>query len=90
MFGFNTYLVQHNYEDLRIAYNAFLRLLDFNWEDAFKCYKCGPEVDITIMDGTAVGFNKSLMPAAPDYQLPVIKIPEYAGGDRILLTGKKM
>ena len=76
----------HFYEDLRVAYNAFIRLLEFDETCDYSCDKCGDNVDIIIIDATAVGFNMNLMPPAPDITLPTVQIPEYAGGDRVFVA----
>ena len=81
--------MRHQYEDLRMAYNAFIRLLVFEKDHAFTCKRCRDNVDIMIIDATCVGFNVNLMPPAPDIQLPVLRIPEYAGGDRVFVADNK-
>ena len=51
---------------LRIAYNAFIRLLEFDYNDAFSCHTCGPNVDVVIMDGIMMGCRKDLIPLFKD------------------------
>ena len=51
--------------------------------------RCGDNLDIIIIDATAVGCNINLMPPALDIQLPVLRIPEYGGGDRVFVADNK-
>ena len=47
---------------LRKAWNAFVRLLDIDYSNAFVCQDCGMNPDIIICDGTDVGMKKDLIP----------------------------
>ena len=80
---------KHQYDILRMAYNAFIRLLTFDDTRAFSCEKCGNNIDIVVIDATAVGFNINQMPPASVEQLPLLQIPEYGGGDRVFVADSK-
>ena len=86
VYGHNLPMPRHQYEYLRIAYNGFIRLLDLDLKVAFACSECRDNVDIIVIDATAVGFNTNLMPAAPAYEYPDLVIPEYEGGDKIFVA----
>ena len=81
----NLQMLRHQYEDLRIAYNAFIRLLDFNEQGLFACEQCGDYIDILTIDATALGFNTTFMPPDTAGPPPDFQIPEYVGGDRVFV-----
>lgn len=54
-----------SYGKLRLAWNSFIRLVDIDQNDAFKCEFCGDSPDIIICDATCIGFRKDLL---VDYQ----------------------
>jgi len=76
---------------LRLAWNAFARLLDIDWKESFKCHMCGLASQTIICDGTSIGFRKDLASAVlPDTitdQKTALKGSEHA--DRVLLKSLK-
>jgi len=48
---------------LRLAWNAFARLLDLGISQCFQCPSCGIYPGVIICDGTSIGFRKDLIPA---------------------------
>ena len=47
---------------LRKAWNSFVRKLDIDFSSIFICRQCGPNPQITVCDGTMVGFRKDFLP----------------------------
>ena len=48
---------------LRLAWNAFARLLSIDWATVFECPECGKEPSVVVCDGTSLGFRKDLLGA---------------------------
>ncbi|XP_070541358.1 uncharacterized protein [Ptychodera flava] len=48
-------------QKLRLAWNAFARLLNIDFTSVFQCHTCGPVPDIIICDGTSIGCRKSYL-----------------------------
>ena len=71
---------------LRQAWNAFSRLLDVDWREAFNCHQCGLTPQIVICDGTLIGYRKEFSSQVIQDE-KVIKGSEH--GDRILLKSFK-
>ena len=79
-----------NIKLLRQAWNAFARLLDVDWREAFNCHQCGLTPQIVICDGTLIGFRKDLASTVPPEVISdekIIKGSEHA--DRVLLKSLK-
>ena len=55
---------------LRLAWNAFARLLDIDWLEGFICPICGPLPSVVICDGTMLGFRKDLLEAFQEQPQP--------------------
>ena len=49
-----------SYNHFRLAWYAFLKLLEIEYESEFKCHECGNQPEIVIMDATSLGFRKEL------------------------------
>ena len=47
---------------LRKAWNSFAKILDIDFSSIFICRQCGPNPQITVCDGTMVGFRKDFLP----------------------------
>ena len=50
------------YEKFRIAYNCFIRLINFQFKELYHCPKCGDEPSTVVMDGLNMGCGSDLMP----------------------------
>ena len=48
------------YNHFRIAWYAFLKLLEIDYDSGFKCHQCVDQPDIVIMDATSLAFRKDL------------------------------
>ena len=80
-------LLEYQYTNLRLAYNAFIRLLDLNFPELFQCPERGPDVDCVIMDGIIMGCRQAVMPPAGDRSLDnLAQIPECSISDRVLIA----
>ena len=53
-------ITRHDYDNMRKAYNAFIRLLNLNYEQMYDCTLCAPDYDKVIMDGLMMG-KKNLL-----------------------------
>ena len=47
-----------NYGNWRLAWYAFLSLLDINFKDGFTCEHCGCEPRTIVCDATNLGFQR--------------------------------
>ncbi|XP_077986107.1 uncharacterized protein LOC144440592 [Glandiceps talaboti] len=54
------------YHMLRLTWNAYIRLLDIDWQKDFTCEKCSDNPEIIICDGTSVGLHKELLTGLGD------------------------
>ena len=52
------------YEKFRLAYNCFIRLIDFEFKELYQCPLCGPEPSTVVMDGIQMGCRSDKMPAS--------------------------
>ncbi|XP_041958817.1 uncharacterized protein LOC121718060 isoform X2 [Alosa sapidissima] len=50
------------YHKFRVAWYAFVDLLDLSFEAGFECARCGPTPHTIICDGTALSFRRALLP----------------------------
>lgn len=50
-----------SYQSLRRAWNAYARLLDIDYNEAYKCEVCQDSPRIIICDATFIGFRKDLL-----------------------------
>ncbi|XP_046858810.1 uncharacterized protein LOC124452271 [Xenia sp. Carnegie-2017] len=50
------------YTKFRLAVTAMIRLLDIDFVDAFHCNICGKHPKKVVMDGTALGIQKTFLP----------------------------
>lgn len=46
------------YRYFRMAWYAYLKLLDINMDDGFMCKDCGPNPDMILCDATSIGHRK--------------------------------
>jgi hypothetical protein len=70
---------------MRHAYNAFVRLLDLDYEELYSCKECGPNVECVIMDGIMMGCRQDLMPKFPTEEVTTKPLDGCSLSDRILL-----
>ena len=73
MFHTNFY---HKMHHLRLSYNAFIRLLDLNFNDLFHCTVCGPDADVIVMDGIMMGCREELVREYDEVSAPLEYIIE--------------
>ena len=57
------------YEKFRLAYNCFIRLIDFEFKELYQCPSCGPEPSTVVMDGIQMGCRSDKMPASKNVRL---------------------
>ena len=50
------------YNHFRFAWYAFLKLMDINYSEGFKCTHCGSVPSTVVMDATSLAFRKDLAP----------------------------
>ena len=56
---------EHMREKLRLAYNCFIRLLDFDFLELYSCSVCKANVKVLIIDGIQMGCRQHKMPPKP-------------------------
>jgi len=74
-----------SYRILSQAYNAFIRLLNWNYSDLFRCSICGDDVECVVMDGVMMGSRKHLVPAFAPPPVATETIRECALEDRVYI-----
>ena len=79
-------LGDHCYNLLRVSYNCFLRLLDFDFPQLFNCHHCGTDVECVIMDGIMMGSRQDLLPHFDRPEISKTIIPECSLDDRVFLN----
>ena len=87
--GIKHRLKRSDYNNMRKAYNCFLRLLEIDFQGLYQCPKCSNDVDTIIMDGIMMGCRKDLMPTFKQPQIPDIQIKECSISERIFIRSAK-
>ena len=87
--GIKPPLTRHDYDNLRKAYNCFLRLLEIDFQGLFECPTCTNDVDTVVMDGIMMGCRKDLVPNFPKPKLPNMQIEECKIEERVFIRSPK-
>ena len=85
-FGPEQKLKSHVESILRKAYNSFLRLLNLDFLNLFKCNVCKDDVRVVLMDGIQMGCQQDLMPPKPQRRRPANRIQEGDRAQRVYVT----
>ena len=67
---------EHMREKLRLAYNCFIRLLDFDFLKLYSCSVCKDNVKVLIIDGIQMGCRQHKMPPKPSRPSNSVPIKE--------------
>ena len=73
------------YETLRYCYNSFIRLLDIQYEDLYKCEICGIDPDTLVMVGIMMGSREDPLPKFEIPSVPFIQVEECSIKDRVFV-----
>ena len=52
-----------NYQQWRMTWHSFLRLLDVDYDGCFQCEECGPYPSVILCDATSLGYRKKFATA---------------------------
>ena len=88
--GSEDILTKNVYQKLRIAYNCFVRRLEFDYPSLYQCDKCGPNPKRVGMDGLVMGGRKDLLPDIHDSELPTVVVQGSKIDQQVFVRNEKV
>ena len=88
--GSEDILTDHVYKKLRIAYNCFVRRLEFDYPSLYQCDKCGPNPKRVGMDDLVMGGRKDLLPDIHDSELPTVVVQGSKIDQQVFVRNEKV
>ena len=86
--SFTPGITDYTYDRLRIAYNCFLRRLELDYEENYKCNDCGDNPEYYVFDGLCMGGRRDLLPATETTQLPTRPVKGSSIGQQVFIRSK--